>query len=102
MSCPVGLKTFEPLADGFLFVVEWGKTPSPLVRDLLAAESRVEAKVVGVVLNKTDMTALPRYSDFGAAEKYRSLYDQYCADSVPPVRVREKGTPTQAGQSRGA
>ncbi len=89
----VDVKTFEPLADGFLFVVEWGKTPSPLVRDLLAAESRVEAKVVGVVLNKTDMTALPRYSDFGAAEKYRSLYDQYCTDSVPPVREK-------AGQSR--
>jgi succinoglycan biosynthesis transport protein ExoP len=87
----VDVKTFEPLADGFLFVVEWGKTPSPLVRDLLAAETRIEAKVVGVVLNKTDMTALPRYSDFGAAEKYRSLYDQYCTEAVPEktgARVR--------------
>lgn len=98
----VDVKTFEPLADGFLFVVEWGKTPSPLVRDLLLAESRIEAKIVGVVLNKTDMAALPRYSDFGAAEKYRSLYDQYCTDSVPTVRVGGNDVRAQAGQSRGA
>ena len=76
-------------------MVEWGKTPSPLVRDVLAAESRIEAKIVGVVLNKTDMTALPRYSDFGAAEKYRSLYDQYCTDSVPPRPARQKSAPVQ-------
>ena len=73
----VDTKAFEPLADGFIFVAEWGKTPTSLVRDLLAAESRIEAKVLGVILNKTDMEALPRYSDFGGAEKYRHHYDQY-------------------------
>ncbi|MGQ3279365.1 MAG: chain-length determining protein, partial [Shinella sp.] len=78
----VDAKAFEPLADGFVFVVEWGKTPSALVRDLLNAENRIEAKVLGVILNKTDMAALPRYSDFGAAEKYRQLYDQYYTESL--------------------
>lgn len=78
----VDAKAFEPLADGFIFVVEWGKTPSPLVRDLLTAENRIEAKVLGVVLNKTDMTALPRYSDFGAAEKYRHHFDAYYTEST--------------------
>jgi succinoglycan biosynthesis transport protein ExoP len=78
----VDAKAFEPLADGFIFVVEWGRTPSPLVRDLLAAESRIEAKVLGVVLNKTDMTALPRYSDFGAAEKYRHHFEEYYTEST--------------------
>lgn len=76
----IDAKAFEPMADGFLFVVEWGKTPAKLVRDLLAAESRIEAKTLGVVLNKTDMGTLPRYSDAGAAEKYRDLYDQYYID----------------------
>ncbi|HEV7249485.1 MAG TPA: polysaccharide biosynthesis tyrosine autokinase [Shinella sp.] len=78
----VDAKAFEPLADGFVFVVEWGRTPSALVRDLLAAENRIEAKVLGVVLNKTDMAVLPRYSDFGGAEKYRQLYDEYYTESV--------------------
>lgn len=81
----VDAKAFEPNADGFIFVVEWGKTPAPLVRDLLAAESRIEAKVLGVVLNKTDMSALKRYSDFGTAEKYRQLYDQYYTEPVQDV-----------------
>ena len=69
-------------ADGFLFVVEWGKTPANLVRDLLAAESRIEGKTLGIVLNKTDMDTLPRYSDAGTAEKYRDLYDQYYTDPM--------------------
>jgi len=87
----VDAKAFEPFADGFLFVVEWGRTPANLVRDLLAAEGRIEAKVLGVVLNKTDMNALPRYSDPGAAEKYRDLYDQYYTDSMQDVARARKG-----------
>lgn len=78
----IDAKAFEPMADGFLFVVEWGRTPANLVRDLLAAESRIDAKTLGVILNKTDMDNLPRYSDAGMAEKYRDLYDQYYVDQM--------------------
>ncbi|UNK40968.1 polysaccharide biosynthesis tyrosine autokinase (plasmid) [Shinella sp. H4-D48] len=78
----IDAKAFEPLADGFLFVVEWGRTPANLVRDLLAAESRIDAKTIGVILNKTDMDTLPRYSDAGTAEKYRDLYQQYYVDQM--------------------
>ncbi len=84
----IDAKAFEPMADGFLFVVEWGRTPANLVRDLLAAEQRIESKILGVVLNKTDMDALPRYSDAGAAEKYRDLYDQYYTDSMKDIARR--------------
>jgi len=84
----VDAKAFEPLADGFLFVVEWGKTPVNLVRDLLASETRIEAKILGVVLNKTDMDTLPSYSDAGAAEKYRDLYDQYYTDPMQDMAQR--------------
>ncbi|WLS11083.1 polysaccharide biosynthesis tyrosine autokinase (plasmid) [Shinella sumterensis] len=78
----IDAKAFEPLADGFLFVVEWGRTPANLVKDLLAAESRIDAKTIGVILNKTDMDTLPRYSDAGTAEKYRDLYQQYYVDQM--------------------
>ena len=84
----VDAKAFEPLVDGFLFVVEWGRTPSNLVRDLLAAEHRIEAKTLGVILNKTDMAALARYSDAGAAEKYRDLYDKYYTDDMEAAARR--------------
>lgn len=81
----VDAKAFEPLADGFIFVVEWGKTPSPMVRDMLEAEHQIETKILGVILNKTDMTALARYSDFGAAEKYRHQYAKYYTEPMDDV-----------------
>lgn len=70
-------KAFAPLADGVLFVVEWGRTPSRLVRDLLNSEPQIDAKVLGVILNKTDMKELDKYSDFDGAEKYRNRYGKY-------------------------
>ncbi|AFL49982.1 succinoglycan biosynthesis transport protein ExoP [Sinorhizobium fredii] len=73
----VDAKAFTPLADGVLFVVEWGRTPSRLVRDLLNSEPQIDAKVLGVILNKTDMDELEKYSDFGGAEKYRHRYGKY-------------------------
>ncbi|MDQ0458372.1 succinoglycan biosynthesis transport protein ExoP [Rhizobium paknamense] len=73
----VDAKAFAPLADGFVFVVEWGKTPTKLVSDLLDAEPHISNKVLGVLLNKTDMQALTRYSDFGGSEKFRKQYSKY-------------------------
>ncbi|MCA1407573.1 polysaccharide biosynthesis tyrosine autokinase [Ensifer sp. IC3342] len=73
----VDAKAFAPLADGFIFVVEWGKTPSRLVRDVLHSEPQINSKVLGVILNKTDMDELSKYSDFGGVEKYRHRYGKY-------------------------
>jgi succinoglycan biosynthesis transport protein ExoP len=47
------------------------------VRDLLNSEPQIDAKVLGVILNKTDMDELEKYSDFGGAEKYRHRYGKY-------------------------
>ncbi|WEX75477.1 polysaccharide biosynthesis tyrosine autokinase [Sinorhizobium numidicum] len=80
----VDAKAFAPLADGFLFVVEWGRTPSRLVRDLLNAEPHINSKVLGVILNKTDMNELGKYSDFGGAEKYRHRYGKYYIEQGTP------------------
>lgn len=77
MGPVVDAKAFSPLADGFVYVVEWGKTPTKLVADVLDAEPLISNKVIGVVLNKTDMQALGRYSDFGGSEKFRNQYNKY-------------------------
>ncbi|MBP1861801.1 polysaccharide biosynthesis tyrosine autokinase [Rhizobium herbae] len=73
----IDAKAFSPFADGFLMVIEWGKTPSRLVRDVLHSDPQFNAKILGVMLNKTDMDELGKYSDFGAAEKYRKSYESY-------------------------
>ena len=51
----VDAKAFAQMADGFLLVTEWGSTPRNLVRSLLQAEPQVAGKVLGVILNKTEM-----------------------------------------------
>ncbi|YCI05634.1 succinoglycan biosynthesis transport protein ExoP [Ensifer sp. D2-11] len=78
----VDAKAFAPLADGILFVVEWGRTPSRLVRDLLHSEPLINSKVLGVILNKTDMNELGKYSDFDGAEKYRHRYGKYYVENT--------------------
>lgn len=85
----VDAKAFSPLADGFIFVAEWGRTPSRLVRDLLTSEPQIDGKILGVILNKTDMQELAKYSDFGGAEHYRHRYEKYYLESSGMHRKSE-------------
>lgn len=81
----VDAKAFAPLADGFVLVAEWGATPRALVRSALAAEPRIAAKVLGLVLNKTDVKQLPRYGLFGSAEQYLDRYASYYVEPAQPA-----------------
>jgi succinoglycan biosynthesis transport protein ExoP len=73
----VDAKAFEPLADGFVLVSEWGATPRALVRNALQAEPQIAAKVLGIILNNTDMKKLARYGAFGSSEQYFDRYSSY-------------------------
>ena len=73
----VDAKAFEPLADGFVMVTEWGATPRALVRTTLEEEPQIAEKVLGVILNKTDMKKLTRYGKFGGSEQYLDRYSPY-------------------------
>ena len=73
----VDAKAFAQMADGFLLVTEWGSTPRNLVRSLLQAEPQVAGKVLGVILNKTDMKLLSRYGAYGSSEHYLHAYSGY-------------------------
>lgn len=85
----IDAKAFEPMADGFFLVAEWGETPRALVRTTLQAERRIAAKVLGVLLNKTDMKKLARYADFGGSENYLDQYAAYYGgQSQAPQRPR--------------
>lgn len=73
----IDAKAFAPQVDAFIFVAEWGATPTSLVKDLLEQEQQINSRILGVILNKTDMTELTRYSDFGGSERYRNKYVSY-------------------------
>jgi succinoglycan biosynthesis transport protein ExoP len=85
LGAVVDAKAFEPQVDGFLLVAEWGVTPTGIVRDILDAEPQINAKTLGVILNKTDMTVLRKYSNFGGTERHRHKYVSYYVDDEEKV-----------------
>ena len=102
----VDAKAFAPRVDGFIFVVEWGKTPTRLVADLLEAEPVIASKILGVLLNRTDMARLAKYGDFGGPEKYRKHYDNQYQPKPPqallaPPRASQPVPPeSETGEPR--
>jgi len=83
----IDAKAFAPQVDAFLLVTEWGATPTNLVRDVLEQEPQINSRILGVILNKTDMSELPRYSDFGGTERYRQKYVSYYTEAQPRAQV---------------
>jgi succinoglycan biosynthesis transport protein ExoP len=87
----IDAKAFAPQVDGFLFVTEWGQTPTSMVRDIVNAEPQIKQKILGVILNKTDMTELAKFSNFGATERYHHKYVSYYTEEIPPKRQSAEG-----------
>lgn len=81
----VDAKAFEPMADGFIMVAEWGVTPRALVRSTLRTDTGIANKVLGVILNKTDMRLLRRYGSEGASDRYIQRYASYYVDDRPAL-----------------
>lgn len=79
----IDAKAFEPYADGFVFVTEWGVTPAKAVQSVLQSEPQIAAKTIGVILNKTDLAELHKYADPGAPERLRGNYMSYYRDKEP-------------------
>jgi Mrp family chromosome partitioning ATPase len=57
--------------DGFVLVVEWGKTSLDIVEAALASNDQIHRKLLGVLLNKVDIAKLRTYD-----RALSSLYDQ--------------------------
>ncbi len=69
----VDVKASSHLFDNFVFVVEWGKTSRDVVRDALISAEQVRHRVLGIVLNRADPTALKRQESYKGAS-YGSYY----------------------------
>jgi succinoglycan biosynthesis transport protein ExoP len=85
----VDAKAFEPLADGFILVAEWGVTPRALVRSMLQAEPQIGAKTLGLILNKADYKRLSKYGSFGSSERFLDKYSSYYLDQPKASKWRE-------------
>jgi polysaccharide biosynthesis transport protein len=63
--------------DGYLLVIEWGRTPSDVVTHALETASGIRDKLVGAVLNKTKTGQLQRFQRSGAMIDQSRLYARY-------------------------
>lgn len=75
----VDARMLLPYVDQVLMVVEWGKTPRSLVRKTIERDHILSDRLLGIVLNKTDMDKLKDYSAATDAESHYGQYGGYIA-----------------------
>jgi succinoglycan biosynthesis transport protein ExoP len=73
MAAVVDYKLVGRHCDGFIFVVEWGKTSQRLVFECLSDSSDLMDRVLCVVLNKADPSAL-RSIEHYKGDRYHAYY----------------------------
>ncbi len=82
VDCPplnpvVDVRAAAASFDGFVYVVEWGRTARAAVRNTLMGEAQVYERCLGVVLNKADKARLAAYEGEGSKDYYYSRYSSY-------------------------
>ncbi|WP_181703194.1 GNVR domain-containing protein [Chthonobacter albigriseus] len=77
MGPVVDARAASALFDGFVLVVEWGKTPRSTVRNTLRKEADIRRKTIGVILNKADPGRLNLYEEYGSMGYFDIHYDRY-------------------------
>jgi succinoglycan biosynthesis transport protein ExoP len=73
MAATVDYKVIARLCEGFVFVVEWGKTSQRLVLECLSDASVLLDRVLCVVLNKADPAAL-RSIEHYKGDRFHAYY----------------------------
>jgi succinoglycan biosynthesis transport protein ExoP len=61
----VDVRAVAPAIDSFVFVVEWGSTRIKAVRRHLLPEAEIHDRLLGVVLNKADLSVLEKFEQSG-------------------------------------
>jgi len=59
-----------PFTDASILVAEWGRTPRRVLRTMLEHEPELADHTIGVILNKVDLGALPRFTELGGIERF--------------------------------
>lgn len=73
----VDTRTTTSYIDSYVFVVEWGETNIDAVGNHLADAQEVYDRVLGVVINKTDMTKIGYYQSYRSDHYYKKYHKPY-------------------------
>jgi succinoglycan biosynthesis transport protein ExoP len=70
LSPVIDIRASNVMIDGYVLVVEWGKTSTETVQCALSSAPGVHHKLVGAILNKTDLRSMHRYTPHHNSECY--------------------------------
>ena len=73
----VDVRAMTHLVDSFIFVIEWGRTNTDIVKHALRNAPGVYDNLLGVVLNKVDMNVFGRYASYQEGYYYNKHYGRY-------------------------
>lgn len=73
----VDVRTTGHVIDTYVYVIEWGRTKIDVVERGLSEAQGVYDRLLGVVLNKVDMSAQNRYERYHGNHYYRKYYSKY-------------------------
>jgi succinoglycan biosynthesis transport protein ExoP len=71
----VDVRATTQIIDSYIFVVEWRRTRAEIAERALRSAHGVYNKLLGVVLNKTDLAVMSRYDDDG--DYYNKYFARY-------------------------
>lgn len=77
MAPVVDVRVTSAFVDSYVFVVEWGKTKTDVVRHNLRNVPEIQDKLLGIVLNKADTKLLARYESYHGRYYYQKYYARY-------------------------
>lgn len=73
----VDVRASTNLVDGYIFVVEWGHTRTDFAEQALNSAKAVYQHLIGVVLNKVNLSSLGRYDGRGGSYYHHGNYHRY-------------------------
>jgi succinoglycan biosynthesis transport protein ExoP len=73
----VDVRATRKIVDSYIFVVEWGKTKIDVVEHVLSDAPEIYQQLLGVVLNKADITSMRRYEPHRGSYYYNQYYNRY-------------------------
>lgn len=73
----VDVRAALQVVDSFIYVVEWGKTSMVVVERQMAAVPELQERLLGVVLNKTNVKLFERYEGLYAGYYHKPYYGRY-------------------------
>jgi succinoglycan biosynthesis transport protein ExoP len=71
LGATVDARAISPLIDGFIIVVEWGKTHEGVLQEALISLGAAREKIIGGVLNKAN------YREINNVYYYNESYERY-------------------------